>query len=793
MQDTPPQAPTGPAGPTNMAAIFPADQWEPDPDLLRESEIMLEVDCEWERRLRAAYAKQCRRDFKKLNGGDPAAAKASSLQPGSVREGNGQLIGEVDAQRDLATPELTLFTNARGPLTKQYTLDADGNLVKIEGGQMVAGTAMRIPISDMQALADLIGTVSSNQALALGSMRVDLPAQVTVVTKEALNGVTAPDIISRSQDYLTFGEGRRGFCLGDFDRKGITAEVQDKLEQNGGFVAALGMTIPELKNTGYVVRASTSAGLFRTDTGQTFADSGGIHLYLGIKDVSDSERFLKTLNDRCWLMGLGWYAISAAGTLLARSIIDRAVATPEHLCFEGPPLLGPGLAQDKTARMPKVVSGNWLDTRTACPPLNTIEQSRLKELQTKAAFALNAECARVRTAWLKQRTTEIAASCCVTEQVARRIAIKHADGVLLPAVELTFADPAIGVVTVGAVLADPDKYVDEPLADPWEGPSYGLQTAKVLRRPNGSIFVNSFAHGGQTFELKFDAEAIKKILDETAASNVVETMINHVLTGSLDEVETDALVRQAAKVAKVGLRPVQQKLKQARAQHDKQQKAAVRAMARMNRTDPRPQRDAPASNAPWIPEMEAYDAILKAATSDIPPSRHIEDELNCARCTVVPGTHAFSSDASDDAAAPQWNIHKLDNCDAANLLEKHIDFIDAKDGYSVQCPPAFVNHYRQWHDSTLPKLVAISPLPLVLGNGEIINPRGLDRLRGIAFIIDDKLRPMPTGRPYWRQCSGGDGARFPAQRLAGRCQLLVYRQMRRNLPGADDDRAVTAG
>ena len=135
------------------------------------------------------------------------------------------------------------------------------------------------------------------------------------------------------------------------------------------------------------------------------------------------------------------------------------------------------------------------------------------------------------------------------------------------------------------------------------------------------------------------------------------------------------------------------------------------------------------------------------AAGDIPPSRHIEDELNCARCTVVPGTHAFSSDGSDDPPAPQWNIYKLDNCDAANLLEKHIDFIDAEEGYSVQCPPAFVNHYRQWHDSTLPKLVAISPLPLVLGNGEILSPRGLDRLRGIAFIIDDKLRQrLPFGR-----------------------------------------------
>jgi hypothetical protein len=472
----------------------------------------------------------------RTNGGGNLHARTQPPQGEPSPKPNGGHVAaelrpaEVSTAVDPATPELTLFTNARGALTKQFTLDADGKLVKTEGGQMVAGTAMRIAIDGVRALAELLGTVSSDQALALGSIRSGLPAQVTVTTKKALGGGAIPNTISRSREYLTFGQGRRGFCLVDFDRKGITPEVQDKLEQSGDFVAALGTVIPELKATGYVVRASTSAGLFRTDTGQRFDDSGGMHLYLGIEDVSDSERFLKTLHDRCWLAGLGWYWISAAGTLLARSIIDRAVATPEHLCFEGPPPLGPGLAQDKAARMPKAVDGNWLDTRAACPPLNANEQSRLKELQTKAAFALNTGCGRVRTAWLQQRTTEIATRCGITEQAARTIAIKHADGVLLPAIELTFANPAIGVVTVGDVLPDPDKYVDESLADPWEGPSYGRQTAKVLRRQDGSIFVNSYAHGGQAFELKFDADAINKILTSTAASNVVDTMINHVLS-----------------------------------------------------------------------------------------------------------------------------------------------------------------------------------------------------------------------------------------------------------------------
>jgi hypothetical protein len=66
---------------------------------------------------------------------------------------------------------------------------------------------------------------------------------------------------------------------------------------------------------------------------------------------------------------------------------------------------------------------------------------------------------------------------------------------------------------------------------------------------------------------------------------------------------------------------------------------------------------------------------------------------------------------------------------------------------SVHCPSRFVCHYRRWDGGALPKLMAISTLPLVLGNGEILAPRVLDKLRGIAFIIDEKLREqLPAGR-----------------------------------------------
>jgi hypothetical protein len=58
-----------------------------------------------------------------------------------------------------------------------------------------------------------------------------------------------------------------------------------------------------------------------------------------------------------------------------------------------------------------------------------------------------------------------------------------------------------GPCTVRAVLADPDNYVLQTLADPLEGVAYGRGKAKVFRRPDGQLMINSFAHGGIRYRL----------------------------------------------------------------------------------------------------------------------------------------------------------------------------------------------------------------------------------------------------------------------------------------------------
>jgi hypothetical protein len=89
--------------------------------------------------------------------------------------------------------------------------------------------------------------------------------------------------------------------------------------------------------------------------------------------------------------------------------------------------------------------------------------------------------------------------------------------------------------------------------------------------------------------------------------------------------------------------------------------------------------------------------------------------------------------------AQRWVIHEMDEMETAEMIERHIDFVDPESGRSVHLPMPFVRHYMRRDDGALPTLRAGSMLPLVLPDGNVLATNGLDRKRGIAFYIPDKL------------------------------------------------------
>jgi hypothetical protein len=83
----------------------------------------------------------------------------------------------------------------------------------------------------------------------------------------------------------------------------------------------------------------------------------------------------------------------------------------------------------------------------------------------------------------------------------------------------------------------------------------------------------------------------------------------------------------------------------------------------------------------------------------------------------------------------------MNEMEAAEMIEQYIDYVDEK-GRSVHLPMPFVRHYLQRHDHVLPTVVAIARLPIVLADGNLLAPDGLDRERGIIFNIPEELRKI---------------------------------------------------
>jgi len=427
-----------------------------------------------------------------------------------------KLTRRLSASLEHGVIEITVFTKEGGPLTKRIWLNEDGAL-KSDGSQciMPTGVARRFRFERMQNLAAHIGGLQSDQAIAAGSLRADLPDRVGVVTKRKLNGANHPGIIARTQDYLIFPPGEAALALVDFDAKGMPPAATARIKEKGGFWSALVSIMPALAAVARVERSSTSAGLFDSRTGRDFPGSGGMHVYLLISDGADTERFLKALHARCWLAGLGWMMVGASGQLLERSIVDRVVGSPERLAFEGPPVLLPPLAQDKASRHPSAFEGEALDTIVDCPPLTIIEIARLKELRAKERHRLVGESAKAREAFVDREGHRLADRTGMDLRRARKTIERQCEGVLLPDVELPFDDPELEGKTGADVLADPASFEGETLADPLEGVEYGRCKARIMRRADGSVWIHSFAHGRTTYELRLDYAAVRAVLERT--------------------------------------------------------------------------------------------------------------------------------------------------------------------------------------------------------------------------------------------------------------------------------------
>lgn len=651
------------------------------------------------------------------------------------------------------TPEITLIKKC-GPdpvMSKRICLDEQGAL-KSDGAAclMVEGTATRARAETAGALAEHIMRCGSDQAIALGALKVGLPDPAKITVPRSLKA--KPGAITRSREFIDYRPGAPAWALLDFDTKGMPAHVAASIEMAGGMWNALLGVAPGLGRAARVSRASTSAGLFRSDTGAQLSGSGGAHHYVLIKDAGDIERFLRDLHDRCWLHGLGWHVIGGAGQLLDRSLVDRMVAYGERLCFEGAPLIAPPLAQDQTKRTPEAFEGEAIDAGLTVPRLTEYERHRVNEVKAASADALGATATEIRNQHDSALAKTISAKFGMPPDSAIRLVTARHRGVLVPYVELDF--DRVGMTSVATVLADPERFVGETLADPLEGAEYGRCKAKVMRAADGELLIHSFAHGRAFYLLRHDVRSAKAAIAQAPADGVVDCAMAILATSELETDELTDFAATVAKAAKIGVRAVMARIvKERRAREQAKRKATLDSEADGRIIRPRPEPD-----GELMPTVTLLDQILAADQREEPPMRDSSGNLVEVRVREPWALHLLTADGTNGDAgdiealqAPaEPGLVQLTPVGVELLVERYVRWLAQRrdTSYFAALPRPFVDALMQFSPSDIPIARAINTAPLISMSGNAIDGVGLDRDTGLVHRIDPHLRAcLPTEPP----------------------------------------------
>ncbi len=653
--------------------------------------------------------------------------------------------------------EITRLTSSTGPLTKRISLSPDGRLLS-DGSACVMGSgeASRVRLAGVAEFANMIGGMASHEAIALGALRADLPDKVEITTAtrlDKMNGTAPPGLISRTAGHIGYQTKTPAFALLDYDTKAMPESVAARLKDAGGFWRGLVAVLPELAGVARVTRSSTSSGIVRTDTGEGIKGSDGLHVFVLVNDGSDIERFLKTLHDRCWLAGFGWMMVGAGGQFLDRSIVDRMVCAGERIVFEGPPVMIAPLAQDAGLRTPRPSDGHPIDTVVACRPLTVVEQATLRDLKATERHRLGGPAAESRASFIREHAARIMARTGAAQPAAERMAERQCGGVLLPGVLLPYDAEDMAGCTVRDTLADPKRFVGATLADPLEGVAYGRCKAKIMQRADGTLWVNSFAHGRLTYELKYDAAGVETAITGADPAEAANVFIKMLPVSDIAPEDEQRLREMVSDRAKIKARPLGAKIKAARADQAKQSAAADQDYEAATRLDRRVRLPVPAPDAERLPVLQSLDEVLSSVNQDEPPMRDLDGHPVEVRARPPMMLHQLTSCGANQPETAQTRlpapvlplITRHDRYTLAHVVERHIEFVQTSEtegDRAVALPPVFVDHFAAYRDSRLPRVGAIVTAPLVMQDGTLLATSGLDRERKLVFRIEPRMVDM---------------------------------------------------
>lgn len=427
-----------------------------------------------------------------------------------------------------ARPAFTKFkATGSKKIAKGFKWDAKkGELLKTPHGQLFAGEAERLTLKSAAHLVLVLKNMKPHEALCWG---VSPFAHARVTVENKLSKEIRPDdanpIIARTSSIFKYPE-QTGVMMVDVDPPKDGSAAPMTLDEA---IDALVRCCPASASTPMVCACSSSSHIWRGD--DCLRGAGGHHIYLFALDATDIGRAGKVLFKRSWLAGFGRIEIGRAGQLLVRSFLDGAVYKPERLDFGMKADCGDGVEQRQPPPEIRNEGGPFLDTRAALPDLTPTEETEFKRLVARAKRDREAEAAPIREAWAKDRARDILRERKTTPEKSpddfKRLvdSLRSASSSLTLDADMLLRTDTGKTVTVGEIMADPEKWRGQRFGDPLE-PDYGNdRRIAVLGEKGGKWGIYSHAHGGVRYALpgqrqaepeRIEAEQDKATHDATA-------------------------------------------------------------------------------------------------------------------------------------------------------------------------------------------------------------------------------------------------------------------------------------
>ena len=235
--------------------------------------------------------------------------------------------------------------------------------------------------------------------------------------------------------------------------------------------------------------------------------------------------------------------------------------------------------------------------------------------------------------------------------------------------------------------------------------------------------------------LKYNADAIAAFVAKAADADAIAVLARQVAAGDIEDDALDRLIDALVKRVKVGKMIIKRAVTNARKGQARQRHQADQDRRAAERTDP-----GLASRHPWLTRLAARDGgaerrprrIHRRRTTDARPSTaptcvvHVR-RVHSMHALTAEGANQEESKESRLPAPEQPLLPGSQKAEVAEVIERHIDYFDPKDGRSVHLAAPFVKHFSIDPTTALPWVAAIATLPMVLPDGTPLHGRGLDR------------------------------------------------------------------